>query len=211
LLVVTVAAGAAVAVVVALLPGSSSPTLAPRMTATELADGLLFNQGKAAPYLTVLGRPMTRMTSGVRILQRSVDRRLEEHPKLAATFARDVQSGNRPKVTVGLAILGRFTDQALTSEFGRVATQRIVAQSKALLGSAVVMAPNGVGSGSGQANANANANAHAVVWVVVGLAAAYVLLAIGLLLAFALTRGSPDRLPAERLVNLVAISLQAAR
>jgi hypothetical protein len=204
LLVVTVAAGAAVAVVVASLPASSAPTLAPRMTATELANGLLFNQGKAALYLTELARPMIRMTGGLRILQRSVDRRLEEHPTLAATFARDVQSGNRPKVGVGLAILARFTHQALTSEFGRVATRRIVAQAAALFGSPVVMAPNDGGS------ANANANAHTVIHIVLLLAVFFVALAAGLVSALGV-RSSPDRLVDERLINLVAIGLQAAR
>jgi hypothetical protein len=188
------------------------------MTATELAHGLLFNQGKAARYLTVLRRPVIRMTRGLQILQESVDSRLDEHPELAATFARDVQSGNRAKVDIGLAILGRFTDQALIGEFGRVTTRRIVAQATALLGSPAVMAPNGDGSGSDQANANAAAVVQvaavvvvvAVLAVVVGAAAL-----IGLVAAAALAEGtvreSPDRLAAERLINLVAIGLQAAR
>lgn len=204
-LVGTVAAGAVVAVVAASLPASSAPPLVPRMTASELAHGLLFNQGRAAHYLTVLDRPTIRMTRWLRIVQRSVDRKLKEHPVLAGTFARDVQSGDRVKVAAGLAILGRFTTQALASEFGRVAARRIAAQAKALLGSPALMTPNGGGSGSGQANV------HSVVWVVVGLAVFFVLLTLGLILAFAAFRGAPDRLPAERIVNLVAISLKAAR
>jgi len=203
LLVGTVAAGAVVAVVAASLPASSAPPSAPRMTAIELAHGLLLNQGRAAHYLTVLDRPTIKMTRWLRVVQRSVDRKLEGHPELAGTFARDVQSGDRVKVAAGLAILGRFTNQALTSEFGRVSARRIAAQAKALLSSPALMAPNDGGS--------AQANVHSVVWVVVGLAAAFVLLALGLMLAFAALRGSPDRLPAERVVNLVAIGLQAAR
>jgi len=203
LLVGTVAAGTVVAVVAASLPASSAPPSAPRMTAIELAHGLLFNQGRAAHYLTVLDRPTIKMTRWLRVLQRSVDRKLEGHPELAGTFARDVQSGDRVKVAAGLAILGRFTNQALTSEFGRVSARRIAAQAKALLSSPALMAPNDGGS--------AQANVHWVVWVVVGLAVFYALLLLGFVLAFAALRGSPDRLPAERVVNLVAIGLQAAR
>ena len=200
--ILMVAAGTAVAVAIVQLPASSAPIRAPRMTATELASGLLFDQGKAAPYLATLDRPTVKMTEAVRILLRSVDRKLKQHPKLAATFARDVQSGNRVRVAAGLAILGRFTKQSLIGEFGQATTQRMEAQAAALFGSPAVMAPDGSGSGGD--------NSVAVIGAVLAFfAVAFVVLVFAALALGA--RHGPDALAAERDVNLVAIGLQAAR
>ena len=205
LLVLTFAAGAAIAVAASQLPATSAPTLAPRMTATEIARGLLFDQGNAAHYLTALNRPEVRMTQALWILQRSVDRKLEEHPRLAATFARDVQSGNRVKVAVGLAILGRFTHQALTSEYGRATTRRIQAQAAVLLASPAAMAPNGSAGWS-----NFFHFVQGAAYIGLGVVAVAALI-FALAVLIATERSSPDRLAAERVINLVAIGLQTAR
>jgi len=203
LAIVMVAAGAAVTVAVAQLPASSAQIRAPRMTASELAGGLLFNQGRAAPYLTALDRPSVKMTGAVRILLRSVDRKLEQHPELAGTFARDVQSGNRIKVAAGLAILGRFAHQSLIGEFGQATTRRMEAQAAALLSSPAAMTPDGSGG------------SNFFLGFLVGFYAAAAIFAIAVVLAVgALAAGAkrgPDALAAERVVNLVAIGLQAAR
>src|SRR5688572_14873402 len=49
--------------------GTASAEPAPRLTAVEIADGVLFNDGPAAKYLTELDRPETQWTDEMRQIQ----------------------------------------------------------------------------------------------------------------------------------------------
>jgi len=205
-IMLVVAAGAAIGAIVATLPTSSASALAPRMSAAELANGLLFNQGQAAHYLVVLDRPKIRMTNDMVALERSVGHALQTHPALGGRFATDVQSGNRVEVQAGLVILAGFTYRASMRVFGRSATQKARGQATTMLDSA--MSPTAQGMPAGEyvcvgkwsaANLSAHRNPLIRVWVPVLVAAEEA------------GQGSSRDLAADHLVNLVATSLQAAR
>lgn len=211
------AIGAAVAVVVAVLPASSaSTTLAPRMSAVELANGLLFNQGKAASYLTILGRPAVHVTPKVLAVERFVDHALRARPALASAFARDIQSGNRVKVDLALTSLSGLTKIALDREYGAATIRRDVARVDRALSSPGQMAPD---DNSGNDNATVNVNVNVNLNININALAAVVavvafIVAVVVLIAFwgaRETPGSPGTLATERTVNLVAISLHAGR
>jgi hypothetical protein len=205
-IVLVVAGGAAIGGIAASWSASSVPSasaLAPRMTAAELANGLLFNQGKAAHYLVALGRPTIRMTNDVVALERSVDHALETQTALASRFAGDVQSGSRVKVQAGLVTLAGFTYRASTHVFGRSVTHKVVAQATVMLDSAMSPAEQGMPAGTYKCELSWSSDAAmryegplVRVWVPV--------------LVAALRAGRGD-LAAEHLINLVATSLQATR
>ena len=189
-----VAAGTAIGVVVASLPALSAPALAPRMTVTELANGLLFNQGRAARYLVVLNRPAVQMTRETVAVEHSVDHALATHRAQAHRFASDVQSGNRIKVKAGLAILTKFGYHASDIVLGRSVTQKAVTKARAMLGNPAL---------SPIARPDELALADFLWYVLYYF--------IVLLIPFSVGQGSSGSLAADRVVNLVATSLQAAR
>ena len=131
-LVVTLAAGAAIALPVAVvsLQGSGRPSQAPLFTPVQLANGLAFNQGVAAPYLAAFERPEVPVTGKLLAVERSVDASLRANPSLARSFASDIQSGSAPRVAVALGVLGRLTRAAFGDEFGPAGDRRMTAWAK---------------------------------------------------------------------------------
>jgi hypothetical protein len=203
-LLVIPAVAAAIAVVVSVLPASSASTTAsaPRMSAVELANGLLFNQGPAAHYLTALGRPSIQLSGKPLAVERFVDRALRAHPALAAAFVRDVQSGNRVKVDIALTSLGTLTKAALDREYGAAAARRVVANAGKALSSPGQMAPDDSSGGNGNDSVSVYFYVYAAVFLVVVLVD---------IIDAPNGPSSASALAKERVVNLVAISLHAGR
>ncbi len=128
----------------------------PRMSAVDLANGVLFGQGPAAPYLRDVEPPDQRLTSKMISVERSVDEALRMSPSLARASASDLQSGNPLRVSEALVSLWGLVQPAYNREFGTRIPRIDVAAAKAALGrySAIatetaVNCPTGSGSGSG--------------------------------------------------------------
>ncbi len=199
ILLVIPAVGAAIAVVATALPALSAPTHVPRMSAVELANGLLFNQGGGARYLMALTRSKIQIDKQQLTVERSVDHTLRARPTLAAAFARDIQSGNRVKVDAALTSLGRLTALAYDHEYGAASTRRTIARAETALDHADQLAPADSSSGGGS---------YLYVTNVVALYTAF----LGLLWAFWIfpaPAGSTGSLAADRMADLVAVSLHA--
>lgn len=125
-------AGIAIAIPagVVYLQGSGQRTPAPVFTPVQLADGLAFNQGTAAPYLAVFQRPGTPVTGRLRTVQHMVDAALRADPRMARRFAADVQSGRATRVADGLRLLGRLTRAAFRDEFGQNGDRQLIAWTR---------------------------------------------------------------------------------
>src|ERR1700761_2131876 len=127
LAVFAVAAAIGVPLAIVSSQGSGPPNPAPLFTPVQLANGLAFNQGAAASYLTVFERPQVALTGKLPAVERSLDASLRATPALPRKFARDVQSGSGTKVRVALGILSRLTRVAFEHVFGRSGRQRMIA------------------------------------------------------------------------------------
>jgi hypothetical protein len=123
-LAISTAVGVPIAIVSSQGSGPASP--APFFTPAQLANGLAFNQGPAASYLTAFDRPQVPLTGKLPTVERSLDASLRANPMLARRFARDAQSGNGAKVRVALGILGSLTRGAFDRVFGRGGDQRMI-------------------------------------------------------------------------------------
>lgn len=101
----------------------------PIFSATDLADGLLFNNGPVAPYLAPLNRPAPVQTpsraatapSPVAVTENGVNAALNADPTTAATFQSEVQSGDASQVQDALTLLGNITINVLTKQYGQAA------------------------------------------------------------------------------------------
>ena len=68
------------------------------MTATEIADGVLFNDGRAANYLTALRRGPMTWTDEARETQSRINRSIMADPRWANGFTMRMQSGDPRQV-----------------------------------------------------------------------------------------------------------------
>jgi hypothetical protein len=208
--VAIVAAGAALAVAAAALasPGPATAT-APRMSAIVLANGVLFNQGPAARYLTALGQPATPVRGKLLKVERSVDHALQASPALAGAFARDIQSGNRIKVSAALTSLAKLAQSAFEDQYGAAATQQMITRAKAALQNAVPKAGDGTMAGSSTVNyVNFFNLIDDVVQLEVVLLVVVVLLLV-VVIPEGFRDGSSGSLAADQIVNVVAVGLHA--
>ncbi len=128
-LLVVSAVGTAIVVPIAIVTsqGSGPADPAPIFTPVQLANGLAFNQGVAASYLTAFERPQVPLTGKLPTVERSLDASLRAKPALARTFARDAQSGDGTKVRVALGILSNLTRAAFDHVFGQAGGRRMIA------------------------------------------------------------------------------------
>lgn len=155
--VLVLAAIAPAFIIVTTTLSSAAPSLAPRMTPVTLANGLLFNQGPAARYLTSASGSAGVPAGSAARVESLVDAALRAHPGLAGAFARDVQSGDRVKVTQALVSLWGLAQSGYASGYGIKIQKIAVARAQAALRTSAVMADlsefpgsgSGWGSGSG--------------------------------------------------------------
>jgi len=216
-----VAVGTAVAATTA---ASAAPAkaAAPRMSATALANGIVFNQGPAAKYLTSFKRPAIPANATFTRLKGILDNELTSHPAMAAQFAQEMQSGNRVEVTQAAAALNKLVNGALTQVYGAPETARMTGEATALLSN---NADNGVNPDAATVNINegfnlnfaADTNVVAAAAAVDVVAAAEVVIGAVLIILvaafFSPTGGassSQGKLVAEEFTNVIAAHLKAA-
>lgn len=91
---------------------------APRLTAIEIVDGVLFNDGVAAQYLTELRRGKTEWNDELRRVQRLIHDSVSADPRWASSFAQRMQSGDPRKVARAMSELGVIARQVLDKLYG---------------------------------------------------------------------------------------------
>jgi len=101
---------------------------APRFTATEVSDGVLFNDGPAASYLVELNRGPTRWTDDLRAIQRQVNEAIDTDPAWARHFAEQMQSGDPNLVDEGFTNLGVIVRRVLDERYGPDAVDRAIVE-----------------------------------------------------------------------------------
>ncbi len=171
------------------------------MTAVTLADGLVFNHGPAAQYLTGLPRAPVTLDARMRHVRQLIDNALMSHPSQASTFAQQVQSGNRVQVLHALQWLGGITRAAINAVYGTAATDRAITQANEMIGKAA--SARSANPGIGVADPQ---NLPVYIYVVVVVV---ILVAVALTAALT-TPDSPGGLATDEYVNLVASRLQTA-
>ncbi|MEQ4304266.1 hypothetical protein ABNF97_23265 [Plantactinospora sp. B6F1] len=108
--------------------GAASAEPAPQLTAVEIADGVLFNDGPAAKYLTELDRPETPWTDEMRRIQELIRRYLDADPQLAKALSTWMQSGDPLKVAKGMHELGAVARKVLDELYGSEAIDKWVGE-----------------------------------------------------------------------------------
>ena len=101
---------------------------APRFTATEISDGVLFNDGPAAGYLAELNRGPTQWTADLRGVQRAVNEAIEADPAWANHFAEQMQSGDPNLVNEGFTSLGETVRRVLDDRYGPDEVDRAIVE-----------------------------------------------------------------------------------
>jgi hypothetical protein len=91
---------------------------APRFSAVQLSDAVLFNDGPAAPRLASLQRGTVPWTPTLRLGQTAVNTMITNNPAWGVSFAAALQSGNSVAVQHALRDLSTFASNALFGTFG---------------------------------------------------------------------------------------------
>jgi hypothetical protein len=124
---VLVAAGLAGAAVAGQSQAAPAASKVPAFSAVQLADGLLFKDGPATPYLASLDREPVRWTDPLRKARESVDEAISRDPKWGASFAQRIQSGDPNQVLRGLTDLSVLSRGVLDKLFGADVVDKAVA------------------------------------------------------------------------------------
>ena len=125
-LLLTVVAALAVAFVAA-QPRTARANGTPRFKATEIADAVLFNEGPAAGYLSMLRRGPMAWNDTSRELRRRVNEAIEADQQWAGRFAGGMQSGDPKAVTNAVIDLATLLRQILNSWYGQYQINQWVA------------------------------------------------------------------------------------
>jgi hypothetical protein len=91
---------------------------APAFSATQLADGVLFDNGPAAAYLTTLNRPVPPSSSQTTAIENNINAAITANPTLASSLQTEFQSGNPNEVQTALSQLGSLSLPILDEMFG---------------------------------------------------------------------------------------------
>lgn len=130
-----VAAGLAVALGATMIPtASAAPTgPAPRFTAVQLVNGILFGEGAAARYAPAPQRSLGVTTQMEQQVEIALDHRIESDAPLATQLQGQLQSGNVFKVQTGLTTLAHVAQSTLDSLYGPGRVQQEVTAATARL------------------------------------------------------------------------------
>lgn len=101
---------------------------APLFTATEISDGVLFNEGPAAAYLVELNRGPQPLpwTDEMRMIQRQVNEAILAEPAWAQGFAEQMQSGDPVLVEEGFMRLSEIVRRVLDDRYGPDTVDRAI-------------------------------------------------------------------------------------
>jgi SdpC family antimicrobial peptide len=104
----------------ALHRGVASASVVPRLTSVQIADGLFFNDGRAAPYLSALQRDTIHWTDELRSIQAGIDGALQADTTgyYRSEFPARMQSGDPRRVQQALVRLGSTVRSYLEQRYG---------------------------------------------------------------------------------------------
>lgn len=187
---------------------------APHFSAVQLADGILFGAGPAAPYAA---GHTTHLTARQQVLEKLVNSKLKADSSGAKIAAKELQSGDRMQVRQGLVYIGTVYKDVLDQEDGAqnvASAVTALANQKGLTASA----PNGISADSAQPDrllwtySTNITDVYTVSYAAVDLALeAAALLAVALVLVVVFPFASPSgALAADQLVNKLAVHLATA-
>jgi hypothetical protein len=91
---------------------------APAFSATQVADGVMFDNGPAAAYLTSLNRPYPPPSTQTTAIESAINAAISASPQRAASLQTELQSGDPNQVQNALAQLGSITVPVLDQMFG---------------------------------------------------------------------------------------------
>jgi hypothetical protein len=94
---------------------SSSPSDKTTLTAAQISDAVLFNDGPAAAKLVTMRRPPTQWSADLRDVQSKINEKLTASP---GSFADSMQSGDPVKVQSALQDLSKIARTVLDDRFG---------------------------------------------------------------------------------------------
>ena len=100
---------------------------APVFSATQLADGVLFDNGPAAPYLASLNRPVPPQSSALTTIENATNTAINANPQLAASLQAEFQSGDPNQVQDALAQLGNVSVPIFDGLYGSQTVSKMVA------------------------------------------------------------------------------------
>jgi SdpC family antimicrobial peptide len=207
-LALAVAVALSVALYTATRANAAAATPAPHFSATQLADGILFGDGPVAPYLAGPGRHTATMTANARQVERLVNQALTRDPRLAASFAARIQSGDRLKIESALHDLGVAYKAVLDRQFGAAKVNKAINHLRDTVGQA---RPVDVANVNYELNVNYEVS-YAVVDLAIEIAALLVVIVLEILAPAGVgaASGNGARLSAEMLTDRIATRLAAA-
>lgn len=118
--VILAALAVAVGVTFVVSRAETATAAAPRLTAVEIVDGVLFNDGVAARYLTDLRRGKTQWNAELREIQGAIHKSVTKDARWASDYAQLMQSGDPRKVTKAMSELGGHVRKVLDNMYGPV-------------------------------------------------------------------------------------------
>lgn len=99
---------------------------APRFSAVELADAVMFNDGPAAEYLAGWDRPETEWTDATVLSKEAIDEAIANDPEWGAAFASRIQSGDPQRIEGALKDLAEYSRVVADELFGPKVVDRAV-------------------------------------------------------------------------------------
>jgi SdpC family antimicrobial peptide len=204
----------AVAAAVGLTSLRSTPSYAgaPQLTPAQIADGVLFNEGPAAQYLTSVTRDQIPWTTQLRDVQSDIKAALESDASgyFRSQFVQQMQSGDPMAIRSALQRLGETTRQVLETRYG---TDSVDKTLQAVCNSLISVGTNGCGGGGG--GGTYVDVAEAVEVAVSGVAAFQVVIIVAVIVVIFLFAPPGDsankaNLAGEKLVYEIATGLRAA-
>ena len=215
-LLVPLVAGAT-AIIVATSASASPVPLAPRMSAATLANGILFDQGPAAGYMSGFFTHGTPRGASATRLEVAVDAALASAGPAATTFASQIQSGNRLEVQQALYWLGQLLNTTMNKLYGPEVTSRLVSEAESQL----TNTPSKVGGDAPGALLNTLNVVYKVGQIVVvvqgaavvetAVANAIIVLTLAVFFFSPVATSPQTQLSAQEFVNTIAVHLKAAQ
>lgn len=207
----------ATAIIVATSAAASPLPPSPRMSPATLANGILFDQGPAAGYLSgFFPHGIARGASAMRLAD-AVDTAVTNSGPAASTFARQIQSGNRLQIQQGLEWLGQVLYRTMNRLYGPDVTSELISQAESLL----TNTPSKAGGDAPDA-VKQTLNvvykvgqivlyAQGAVAVETAIANAVIVLTLAVFFFSPIASSPQSQLSAQEFVNTIAVHLKAAR
>lgn len=106
---------------------------APRYTAVQLVNGILFADGPAAPRLKAIHPRGVKHNADLRRFENRVDGAVAADSAFATRFVADAQSGDNSRVQSALHLLGTKISPILADQIGQKKARKLRAQAREAL------------------------------------------------------------------------------